>query len=274
MKRQQFRGQHGQQGLEFAVLLDPARATGFVNAVLASMRVDQSLDNSQVLELTRRLAQLNPSQVTFRTVPVTGERSMGAIGNVVTWDGPDLRTCSLHCATTPRSRTSLLPRASRWVLGISGFNCWGPATWPRTRLRISTPLATTWSAPVAGTLTATTIEYDPGYNVSLKTLKAAPPDAQTVAVPGLGSTFRVTIGADYAGVTQVSVKDPTAPDAPALRPATSAARTLGKPRPARRVSDVVRKARAHHTPVIALASTVFTNGPLWARRHRDAVRPK
>lgn len=89
MKRQQsFVASMVNKASSSAVLLDPARATGFVNAVLASMRVDQSLDNSQVLELTRRLAQLNPSQVTFRTVPVTGERSMGAIGNVVTWDGP------------------------------------------------------------------------------------------------------------------------------------------------------------------------------------------
>jgi hypothetical protein len=50
--------------------------------------------------------------------------------------------------------------------------------------------------------------------VSVKTLEAALPGAQTVEVPGLGSTFRVTIGADYPGVTAVSVVDPTAPDKP------------------------------------------------------------
>src|SRR5690606_28023417 len=63
--------------------------------------------------------------------------------------------------------------------------------------------------PVPGTYTQTTIEYDPGYDVSLKTLQAALPGADAVEVPGLGSTFRVTVADDYAGVTAVSVKDPT-----------------------------------------------------------------
>ena len=70
------------------------------------------------------------------------------------------------------------------------------------------------STPVPGSYTATTIEYDPGYDVSLKTLQAALPGAKAVEVPGLGATFRVTIGEDYAGVTAVSVKDPTESDQP------------------------------------------------------------
>jgi hypothetical protein len=70
------------------------------------------------------------------------------------------------------------------------------------------------SQPVPGTHTATTIEYDPGYDVSLQTLKAALPGVRTVAVPGLGATFRVTIGSDYAGLRQVAVKDASAPAKP------------------------------------------------------------
>jgi hypothetical protein len=35
-----------------------------------------------------------------------------------------------------------------------------------------------------------------------------------VEVPGLGSTFRVTVGSDYPGLTTVSVKDPTDSDKP------------------------------------------------------------
>jgi hypothetical protein len=63
-------------------------------------------------------------------------------------------------------------------------------------------------------LDSTTIEYDPGYDVSLKTLEAALPGVKTVAVAGLGSTFRVTVGSDYPGLRTVSFKDPTAPEAP------------------------------------------------------------
>ena len=60
----------------------------------------------------------------------------------------------------------------------------------------------------------TTIEYDPGYDVSLETLQTALPGTRSVEVPGLGSTFRVTVGPDYTGLTQVSVKDPTQSDQP------------------------------------------------------------
>ena len=214
MKRQQsFVASMVNKASSSAVLLDPARATGFVNAVLAT-RVDQSLDNSQVLELTRRLAQLESSQVTFRTVPVTGERSMGAIGNVVTWDGPgssDLFTALRNDTPIPDK-----PSAPRVKVGPGDI---------RVQLLGTGDLATnaTEDFDAAGyylvgpRLRGLDGDHDrvrPRIQRVVEDAQAALPDAQTVAVPGLGSTFRVTVGADYAGVTQVSVKDPTAPDAP------------------------------------------------------------
>lgn len=216
MKRQQgFVASMVHKAASSEVLMDPARASAFAEAMLSSMRVDQNLDNRQVMELTRRVAHIDPSRVTFRTVPVTGERSMGEIGNVVVWDGPG--SAAIFDALrddTPIPDRPAAPRVevapsniSVQLLGIGSSVTKAQADLEAAGYSLVAP-------PVAGTLTTTTIEYDPGYDVSLKTLQAALPGAKAVAVDGLGSTFRVTIGADYAGITQVSVKDPTAPDRP------------------------------------------------------------
>jgi len=63
--------------------------------------------------------------------------------------------------------------------------------------------------------TTTVIEYDPGFDQSLKTLEAALPGAQTKVVKGLGNTFVLLVGSDYTGVRPVSVS------ANALGPTTS-----------------------------------------------------
>ncbi|MEZ5158076.1 MAG: LCP family protein [Candidatus Nanopelagicales bacterium] len=216
MKRQQnFVASLVHKASSSAVLLDPSRATGFIDAVLGSMRVDQSLDNTQVMELTRRLAQVNPANVTFRTVPVTGERSMGAIGNVVTWDGPgatDLFTALRDDTAIPEKPSAPRVKVAPADISVQVLGTDEAATRAFDDF-VSAGYSTVGTA-VPGAFTATTIEYDPNYDVSLKTLKAALPGAEVVEVAGLGSTFRVTVGDDYTGVTQVSVKDPTAPVTP------------------------------------------------------------
>jgi LCP family protein required for cell wall assembly len=216
MKRQQtFVGSMVHKAVSSEVLLDPTKATSFVDAMLSSMRVDQSLDNAQVLELTRRLAKVDPSQVTFRTVPVVGERSMGTIGNVVVWDGPG--SSDIFAALRNDTEIPKRPAAPRVEVAPSQISVQLLGT-GETATRAYDDFENAGyslvAAPVPGMHTATTIEYDPGYDVSLKTLQAALPGAKAVEVPGLGSTFRVTVGDDYAGVTTVSVKDPTESDQP------------------------------------------------------------
>ncbi|HUM86288.1 MAG TPA: LCP family protein [Actinomycetota bacterium] len=216
MKRQQaFVGSMVHKAASSEVLLDPAKATAFVDAMLSSMRVDQSLDNAQVLELTRRLAEVDPSKVTFRTVPVVGERPMGTIGNVVVWDGPgssDIFTALRDDTEIPKRPAAPRVEVAPSQISVQLLGTGDSATAAYDDFQTAGyALAST---PVPGSYTATTIEYDPGYDVSLKTLQAALPGAKTVEVPGLGATFRVTIGDDYAGVTAVSVKDPTESDQP------------------------------------------------------------
>jgi LCP family protein required for cell wall assembly len=216
MKRQQgFVASMVNKAVSSDVMLDPAKATGFADAMLGSMQVDQSLDNAQVMELTRRAAQINPSQVTFRTVPVVGERSMGAIGNAVVWDGPGSQ--AIFTALRDDTEIPEKPAAPRVNVAPDDIRVQLLGTGDTAAAAyqdFTTAGYSLVSQPVPGTHTSTTIEYDPGYDVSLKTLQAALPGARAVEVPGLGSTFRVTVGSDYPGLTTVSVKDPTDSDKP------------------------------------------------------------
>lgn len=214
MKRQQaFVASMVRKASSSAVLLNPAQANAFVTAILSHMKVDEGFGNSQVMELTRRLAQVNPASVTFRTVPVAGEKPMGTIGNVVVWDevgASDIFTALKNDQPIPTQASAPKVDVAPEQITVQLLGEGDLATKAYEDFQLAG--YTTYAAVPGSAHTRTTIEYDPGYDVSLKTLQAALPGAAVVEVPGLGSTFRVTIGSDYTGVRKVSVADPTAPD--------------------------------------------------------------
>jgi hypothetical protein len=55
--------------------------------------------------------------------------------------------------------------------------------------------------------TSTVIRYDPEWNTSLKTLKAAFPDATVEKVRGLGGTFQLVVGSEYVKPQSVRVAE-------------------------------------------------------------------
>jgi LCP family protein required for cell wall assembly len=216
MKRQQtFVASMVRKAASSEVLLDPARASDFVSAILSSMRVDTGLDNGQVMALTRRLSSVDPGQVTFRTVPVIGEKPMGAIGNVVLWDkvgAGDIFTAMSEDTPIPDRPSAPQVDVAPGTISVQVLGTGTAAETAREDLEAAGYMVAPTVLPAV--LDETTIEYDPGYDVSVKTLEAALPGVDTVAVAGLGSTFRITVGADYPGLRTVSYKDPTAPQAP------------------------------------------------------------
>ena len=216
MKRQQtFVASMVRKAASSDVLLDPARAGEVVSAVLGSMRVDTGLDNGQVMALTRRLSSLDPAQVTFRTVPVVGEKPMGEIGNVVVWDevgAGDIFDAIRDDTPIPDKPSAPRVDVAPANISVQVLGTGDPAATAQDDF--ATAGYSVLPGPLPVTASRTTIEYDPGYDVSLKTLEAALPGAKVVAVPGLGATFRVTVGSDYAGLRTVAVKDPTASDTP------------------------------------------------------------
>lgn len=216
MKRQQaFVASMVGKAASSEVLLNPAQANRVADAVLRSLLVDQGLDNAQVMELTRRLSRVNPSQVTFRTVPVAGERAMGAIGNVVTWDGPGAAAIFDALRNdTPIPDAPPVPKVEKAPSGIS-VQLLGSGDTATAAYADFQDQGYYVAAPIPdSTYATTTIQYDPAYDVSLKTLQAALPGADIVETPGLGGTFRVTIGPDYAGLSAVSVAAADGPDKP------------------------------------------------------------
>ena len=197
------------------VLLDPMQANNVVNAVMASLHVDQTVDNEQVMALTRRLSQVDPSKVTFRTVPIAGEKPMGAIGNVVVWDKAG--AAAIFDALRNDTEIPDKPAVPSVEVAPAGINVQlvGAGTTADPAYSDFQTAGYQVLAATPGQTPATSkIEYDPGYDVSVKTLQAALPGVEAVAVPGLGSTFRVTIGSDYGGLQQVAVKDASQPEGP------------------------------------------------------------
>jgi len=60
------------------------------------------------------------------------------------------------------------------------------------------------NAQVTG-VTQTIIKYDPGWNVSVKTLEAAFPDARLQASPGQGKVFQIIVGTGYKAPQAVTI---------------------------------------------------------------------
>ena len=54
-------------------------------------------------------------------------------------------------------------------------------------------------------MTTTIVRYDPAWSTSVKTLKAAFPDATFERVPGLGGTFQIVVGTEYEEPLKVRV---------------------------------------------------------------------
>jgi LCP family protein required for cell wall assembly len=213
MKRQQaFLGSLFRTALSKGVLLNPVKLNAFLSATLSTVTVDDTVTRDDLLFLAARTGGLSPSHVVFGTVPLANVdyRPSPALGSTVLWD--QTRAAALWAAlkadqpigsqTTKSATAGATPvqvAPSRITVQVSngggvtgagakavndltklGFVMAGPAT----------------NATVHG-VTQTQILYDPRYDVSLKTLRAAYPDATVTAVKGQGRTFQVIVGTSY-----------------------------------------------------------------------------
>lgn len=225
MKRQQkFIASIVERASSPAVLLNPIKLNKFVSAALSSVRTDPGLDHSTALELAARLGRTGPAAVAFATVPYTGERALGYYGNVLEWDKPAAEELFAKLRddvpiTQGGPKKPLVEIAPGEITvsvlnasGIEGRGGQALQDLKQAGFNVS-GTAGTADSPVA----TTTIEYDPAYSSSIKTVLASLPGATAVEVPGLGGTFRISVGPDYSGVT--AVRTATATDANAPRTA-------------------------------------------------------
>lgn len=251
VKRQQtFIASIVQEATSPAVVLNPGRLTSFVDALLSAVQMDDEMNREQVFFLARRFASVDPSKVTFRTVPIAGQTALDGVGSGVVWDpvgsealfgalredrpipdkvaAPKVEVAPADIAVQLVGPEPIATRAADdfkmqgyaqagWPIvtpAATGTPTVGESSStvsPSASLGESTASPSAAASPSTGT---TLVEYDPGYDVSVKTLQAALPDATFREVPGLGGTFRISVAEGYQAPRAVTVDDPTQPEKP------------------------------------------------------------
>ncbi|MFF8841011.1 LCP family protein [Streptomyces sp. NPDC015130] len=211
------------------VLLNPVRFREMATTMLSSVRADEDFGTDQLLALAKAMRGFTPASSEFVSVPI-GDMSfpVKGIGSTVKWDAAKAQ--KLFQAL--REDRPLASAAQKAAAGAAGKGA-APRTAvvdvaPRTiRVQVyngtrtdglgrkvddalrATGFATT-RTPMTGSgqeRKQTLVEYDPRWDRSAKSLAAALPGAELKAVPGRGGTLRVTVGADYRGVTGVRSED-------------------------------------------------------------------
>ncbi|MFB7837700.1 LCP family protein [Streptomyces sp. NPDC056056] len=207
------------------VLFNPVRFREVATTMLSSVRADQDFGTDQLLALSKAMRGFTPASSEFVSVPI-GDMSfpVKGIGSTVKWDAAKarrlfqaLREDRPLAASKPGSTSSakapkavvvdVAPRTVR-VQVYNGTRTDGLGRKVDDALR-GTGFDTT-RAPKTGTgkeRARTLVEYDPRWDRSAKSLAAALPGAELRAVQGRGGTLRVTVGADYKGVTAVRSED-------------------------------------------------------------------
>ena len=188
--------------LSSGTLLNPAKMLGVLNAATESLTADPTLANVDNLkEIALSLKDLKPSKVTFTTMPwyPSGDGATvllnkkkakpiwKAIANDTTWppkpagDQPLLKT-------EPSSiRVNVYKKVAR-QLKAEGYLVRDTGNWDTSDV------------------TTTTVNYDPGYDVSAKTLIYAT-SATGVAKKRQGQAMDLIVGTDFAGVKPVQIAE-------------------------------------------------------------------
>jgi len=215
MKRQQeFIGALFDKATSPAVLTNPTRLIALADAVASSLTVDEDFGRREIWNLIASARVGSTKDVSFQTIPVSGDAMKSGVGSVILWDEPAARDlfallnsgaslakggtdsrpvvevapASISVQVYNGSGVSGLATRAATDLAAAGYNVRGPAQNAKTQGAVDT-----------------VIQYDPRYDVSLKTLEEALPGARTEEVANLGRTFKIVVGSSYSGVRSVKV---------------------------------------------------------------------
>lgn len=200
------------------VLVNPVRFNRVASALLGSVRADSGFGPGELVALGRAMRGFTPASSEFASVPIEdpGHRVPG-LGSTVKWN--EKKAARLFRAVRQdrplASRRPDGPKAA--VVDVSphrvqvqvfnGTHRTGLAARVDRALR-ATGFDTTGSPGNAVAAPGrTVIAYDPGWNRSARTLAAALPGAELVAVPGQGPRMRVTLGDAKQQVQRVRTAD-------------------------------------------------------------------
>lgn len=233
MKRQQqFVASMFQKATSLGTLVNPLKLNAFLDAALSSVRADETMNTGTVLNLAQKAGGTSPSDVTFQTIPILGDKVIPGVGNVVEWD-PE-KSQELFAKLRSGGSITGTPKSKGTEVEVTPANIrvqvWNGTTKSGLATRAADDLESAGYYVVgeprnaAQSTDVTVIKYDPGYDVSLETLRAAFPDAEFEEVSGLGKTFQIILGPDYNGIQPVRAKSEASPSASADTPHTAADR--------------------------------------------------
>jgi LCP family protein required for cell wall assembly len=213
MERQQrFLGSMFSEATSAGVLFNPAKLDAFLKAALESVNVDEGMSRDMLLDLAGETQALTPQNIRFLTVPLSNVNLSTPVGSAVEWDRHkaaevfDSIENDVPLVKEKKGPTVPVAPSDISVQVLNGSDVEGLAGEASDDLDTAGYLVA--AAPGnddRSDVTATIVRYDPQWNTSLKTLKAAFPDASFEAVDGLGGTFEVVVGTEYAKPLEVRV---------------------------------------------------------------------
>ncbi|MFH8370892.1 LCP family protein [Streptomyces sp. NPDC018031] len=222
-RQQQFLAALLRKATDSGVLLNPVRFSRVASGLLGSVRADHGFGSAELVALGRAMRGLDPASSEFTSVPL-GDLShqVPGVGSTVTWDPAKARRLfesvrldrplAPHAErrTAPPALVEVAPARIR-VQVLNGTPAEGLGARVDRELRAA-GFATTRAPANAAVRDAqhTVIEYDPGWDRSARSLRAALPGARLEAVPGRGPVMRVTVGAGHREVRPVRVDTPLA----------------------------------------------------------------
>ncbi|MYX37294.1 MULTISPECIES: LCP family protein [unclassified Streptomyces] len=220
---------------DIGLLQNPVKLDQVAKAALGSVRADRQTKPDDLIALATGLrGGFGARSVEFATVPVdaTPFRVQG-VGTTLRWDvkgaqrifealredrpltGPDGGPLATPSPSAPEPAQVEVPPKSIRVQVNNGTTVNGlGARVDKELRRLGFRTTGTPGNTVRHDAEYTVIHYDPGWDRSAKALGTALPYAELRRVSGLGPTLRITVGADYDGVTPVRAGEPDPPAAP------------------------------------------------------------
>lgn len=216
MERQQrFLASMFQQATSAGVLLNPLKLDSFLKAALSSVKLDEGMSRDMLLDLSGDLADLSPRDIRFLTVPIANANYTTDAGSSVLWNKRQAQEvfaaleADQPLVKKPKGTAVEVAPGDISVQVLNGSTVEGLATEASDDLDNAGYVIGSSPTNAETTDTTTTvIRYDPQWNTSVKTLEAAFPDATLEKAPGIGGTFQIIVGTEYAPPEPVRVVKP------------------------------------------------------------------
>jgi LCP family protein required for cell wall assembly len=202
--------------LSSGTLLNPAELLGVLNAATSSLTADPQLaDINNLKDLALSLKDLKPSHVTFTTLPWTPNGDNATVSVNTAQAKPIWDAMKNDTPWPPKGALAndqpLLKTAPNLihVNVLNGTGVKGKGKEVAKELRKQGYLVEQVSNADTGDVAMTTVQYDPTYDQSAKTVIYAANAQASETKKKLGKTINLIVGADWAGVRPVTISDIT-----------------------------------------------------------------